>query len=294
MPGPDLDDVADRLYANAPQDFTSARDAAAKRAPDRAQRAAIMALRRPTASAWVLNCLARRQAGLLSQLLDLGPALAEAQRAGQGEALRTLGRQRRELVAVVTAAAVDLADRPVSAQVCAEIEQTLEAALADPAAAEAVRSGRLVRPLSYAGFGDVDVDGAVASAGPQRVTGSPSRPPQDGADLAAAERRTLDAAAALDDAVSSCERLTEAAERAEPAQRAADGRAQAALEEREHLEGALARARQAHDAARCDADEAAQRGEAAARAAEQSRREVTAAQDAAQKARAELDRLRRR
>ncbi len=46
-----------------------------------------------------------------------------------------------------------------------EVAATLEAGLSDPASADAVRSGRLVRALSYAGFGGVDLDGAVAAPG---------------------------------------------------------------------------------------------------------------------------------
>ena len=87
-----------------------------------------------------------------------------AQSGGDADALRTLGAQRRELVEAVVGAAVGLAGRTVTAAVREEVAATLEAALSDPASADAVRSGRLVRPLSYAGFGGVDLSGAVAAA----------------------------------------------------------------------------------------------------------------------------------
>src|SRR5262249_58162585 len=51
----------------------------------------------------------------------------------------------------------------LSAQVEHEVQDTLEAALADSSIAEAVGSGRLTRGLSYAGLGEgVGVDDAVA------------------------------------------------------------------------------------------------------------------------------------
>ena len=140
-----------------------------KASGDKAAKAALKALRRPTVSAWLVDLLAVQEPDLLGSLLALGPELARAQAAGQGDELRRLGAQRRELVEAVVDRAVQLGDRTVTAAVREEVAGTLEAALADPASADAVRSGRLVRPLSYAGFGGVDLDGAVApavSAGP--------------------------------------------------------------------------------------------------------------------------------
>jgi hypothetical protein len=212
----ELDDVADRLYALPPEDFTAARGAAAKEAGGKELRDAVKALRRPTVSAWLVNRLATEQPDLLDDVLALGPELAEAQREGQGEALRALGQQRRELVAAVTRTAVDGAGRTVTAQVRTEVEQTLEAALADPASADAVRSGRLVRALAYAGFGGVDLEGAVAVPAKRRRTAAPTP------DVTAAEIAALDAAAALD-AVRACESADQRAAAAEDdARRAAD------------------------------------------------------------------------
>lgn len=304
MADEDLDAVADRLYALAPEEFTAARDGAAKATADKRLRAAVKALRRPSASAWVVDVLAREQPELLEQLLALGPALAQAQRGGEGDALRELGRQRRELVAAVTAAAVDLVGRPVTAQVRAEVEQTLEAALADPAGADAVRSGRLVRALSYAGFGGVDLDDAVAVPGTHPTsrarTGS-----VDGRDrakgsardrtaaVARAETAALDAAAALDDAVRAEQSAARSTDEAEVAVQRADDAASAAEQAVRDLEARLADARRAaQDATRTRAAAARQRQEVE-RTAARRRTDVEAAQAAAEAARAELDRLRR-
>jgi hypothetical protein len=156
------------LYALPPEQFTAARDEAARQAkadgdPDAAK--ALKALRRPSVAAWLVNRLAADQADLLEQLLALGPALAQAQAGGHVDQLRALGQQRRQLVEAVADAAVGVSGRGVGTAVRDEVVGTLEAALADPASGQAVRSGRLVRALSYAGFGGVDLADAVAEPG---------------------------------------------------------------------------------------------------------------------------------
>jgi hypothetical protein len=296
MAGADLDDVAGRLYALPPEDFTAARDAEAKAlAPP--LRGQVKALRRPTVAAWLVNRLAAEEPDLLDQLLELGPSLAAAQEQGRGEDLRALGQQRRELVSAVAGTAAGLSGRAVGPQVRLEVEQTLEAALADPDSAEAVRSGRLVRALSYAGFGGVDLAGAVATppsaARPSRAAtkARSSRPAPD--PVATAEARALEASAALDDAVRRCEDAervrADAEQRAAVTRRAADR----AAAEVDRLETELASAREQAAAAAVSAagaDDALDRAGTAARA----RRETVAeTQDAAERARAQLDRLRR-
>jgi hypothetical protein len=312
-------DAAD-LYQLPPEDFTAARDAAAKQAKadgDRSAAAELKALRRPSVAAWLVNRLAQTESELLDSLLALGPELAEAQAAGSGDLLRELGAQRRSLVDAVTDRAVRLAERDVAPAVRVEVSDTLEAALADPASAQAVRSGRLVRGLSYAGFGGVDLDGAVAApaerSGPpgpkgdrsvarDEAAGPARRKPggKAGREVAEAEAAALAAAGELDDAVRSCERLSGEAEQA--AHAVAGAREQAA-----QAEAALVTAQQAVR----DAELAAQEAERAAERArqvttqgeERSRRaaelsaqaveRVRAAQVAAERSRAALDALRR-
>jgi len=190
------------LYALPPEEFIAARDAAAK--GDKS----LKALQKPTLSAWVVNTLVRREAGLLGQLLSLGAELGQAQEQGDATALRELGAQRRQLVQAVTQTAVDLAGRDVTAAVRTEVEATLDAALADPASAEAVQTGRLVRALSFAGFGGVDLDGAVADLPTVSTrTRRKSAPPQHSARetptirVQQLEAAALQAQGELDDAV---------------------------------------------------------------------------------------------
>jgi hypothetical protein len=155
----DLVQVADELYALPPEDFRAARDeraAQARASGDKALAREITALRRPVVSAWLVNLLARDEPGQMSELLALGDSLRDAQQALDGDRLRELSAQRRDLVgAMVTAMKQRAAQdgRAVSLQVEREMEATLQAALADPEAAAAVSSGRLISPLTYAGLG---------------------------------------------------------------------------------------------------------------------------------------------
>ncbi|HVE73798.1 MAG TPA: hypothetical protein VNA30_01720 [Mycobacteriales bacterium] len=273
-----LEENVERLYGLPPEEFTAARDAAVKE--DRALATQLKALRKPTVSAWVVNTLVRREPDLLDQLLSLGPALAEAQAAGAGDELRMLGEQRRELVSAVTSAAAVAAGRDLTAGVRSEVEETLHAALADPTSAAAVRSGQLVRPLSYAGFGEVDLDGALAAPTAVRRTPAAAPPSKPTAkpkvDIPALQRAAMDAAGDLDDAVLACQASQRAADLAQSALDAATSELAAAEEAR-------AAAREARTAA-----EGAVR--TAARDQDNALAAVKAAQKRAERARAALDR----
>jgi chromosome segregation ATPase len=179
----DLETVADELYALSPAEFTSARDARAsdaRKAGDRDLAASIKSLRRPTKSAWLANVLVRRRREQIDELLDLGETMREAQQQLAGEELRQLSRRRHELVSALGQQARDLAresSRPATDEMVLELEATLEAALADPAASDAVRSGRLTSALSYSGFGSVD-PGALAVAAPRKSSRQVAKPPR--------------------------------------------------------------------------------------------------------------------
>ena len=177
----DLDTVADELYGLAPPEFTPARDARvaeAVRAGDRGLAAAIKSLRRPTRSAWLVNTLVRQRREQVDELLDLGDTMREAQQQLAGEELRQLSRRRHEVVSALAQQAREVAreaGQPATDEMVLELESTLEAALADPAASEAVRSGRLTAALSYSGFGSVD-PGASAVSGTRRRAGDAAKP----------------------------------------------------------------------------------------------------------------------
>ena len=164
----DLESVADEVYALPPGDFTATRDARAaeaRKAGDRELAAAIRGFRRPTTSAYAVNLLAQRRAERLVELTEVGERIRAAQLDRAGDEVRRLTERRHEVVAALAAEAAGLAaeaGHPLRDDAVREVTGTLDAALADPDAAEAVRSGRLAVALSYAGMGAVDLSGAVA------------------------------------------------------------------------------------------------------------------------------------
>jgi hypothetical protein len=266
----DLDEVADRLYALSPEEFTAARNSAARAASDDDLRKAVKALRRPTASAHAVNVLVRQRADEVDALVSLGDEMRAAM-GGDPREVRRLAEERRSRIS-------DLVDPDLPTAVQQDVTATLEAATADPDLAAAVRSGRLVKPLSYAGFGTMpDLADAVATpvraAGgvrrkppkttasrtkaappekkPKPSTTSAPQPSEPGPDLAAARQRCLALAGAADDA-----------------QRRFDQAARAASEARTLLDRAEKERANAH-------------------------REARAAHQAAEKARRELGRLER-
>jgi hypothetical protein len=203
-------DLVNRLYAAPPDGFVAARAeavAAARAAGDAAAAREIGRLRKPTVAAWVVNLLAIRRPELLAELAGLAGELRTAQRDLRGPALRELSARRRAVVAALTAQARQLAHEvdPTPPRLpLAEVESTLHAALSDAELAERVRSGRLLRAASYAGFGEVPrpqlrlVTGGASrtEAGPVDRDGqeaaAPARPDRAEAARSARRRRELD------------------------------------------------------------------------------------------------------
>ncbi|GAB3969300.1 hypothetical protein V1634_20870 [Plantactinospora veratri] len=156
-------DLVERLYAAPPDGFVAARSeavAAARAGGDPATAREIAKLRKPTVAAWLVNLLALRRPELMAELVELSAALRGAQRELRGDRLRELSAQRRGVVGALVGQARALAEeadpRLAAGKLpLAEVEATLNAALADVEVAEQARSGRLVRATSYAGFGEV-------------------------------------------------------------------------------------------------------------------------------------------
>ncbi len=205
-----LREVADELYGLRPDEFTGARTAAekeARAAGDRELAAAVKALRRPAVAAWAVNLLGRRRAELLTQVVALGDSLRQAQAQLQGDELRELTRQRRRLVAAVTAQVREVAEsegQRLSDPAVRQVEETLQAAMADPTAAEAVLSGLLAQPLSSTGLESLTTAALAVPLGWRRPPHVPQPGPptltvvrDDGAELRRAEERAAEAADVL-------------------------------------------------------------------------------------------------
>ncbi|WP_146363006.1 hypothetical protein [Arthrobacter yangruifuii] len=248
-PGPpSLAAAVAALYPLLPSEFTAARNtlaAEAGKAGDKELAGQIKALPKPSTAAWLVNLLADRRREDLDQVLQLGAALREAQADLDRKQLRRLSTERQRLLRAIVRQARDLAaglDHPVSESLAAEAEQTLWAAMTDPAAADAVASGQLIRALTASGWDEVDLDGAVAD--PDSVphgsgAGSPPAGRAGGKGSGSGKAGSVDAAEAR---------------RRQAAARRALRTAQAELAD---AEAAEQRAQEALDAAQRDVDESA-------------------------------------
>ena len=280
----------DELYGLDPSEFTARRDAIAaesRKAGDRELAAVVKGLRRPSAAAYTVNIMARSRRDEIGRLIELGARLREAQAALSGDELRALGRQRQQVVAGLGHEARQLAreaGHPISEATSREVEATFEAALADAAAGEAVRAGRLIRALEHRGMDPVDLTGAVAGvstasrdetpatsrSGPGHASpgGKGASPIRDGG----AKRAEPESAAGTD---------AGGPDHGEEEQRR--------REERERREAEEARARAEGEAAAARAEQAAERAEEAARQADRRRAEAVAEHEAAEQRRVDAD-----
>jgi hypothetical protein len=175
--------IAEELYSLPPTEFTGTRNQWAKQTradgdPELAKR--VGELRKPSVSAWVVNMMMRHQGEQMAQVLDLGASLRQAQSDLDGDALRELTRQRRQLTTAVTHQGRTLAaelGQKVTETVADQVQSTLHAAMVDEQAAAAVRSGMLVAALAATGVDGADVADAVAVPAAIGLTARPrSRP----------------------------------------------------------------------------------------------------------------------
>src|SRR6266545_4606296 len=223
--------IADELYGLRPDAFAAARDEQVRKA--KADGHKVLAnelgeLRKPTQSAWMINLLWRDQREVLEQLIQLAHELTSAQASASGPALQQLTQQRRQLENALIRRGQALAKQhgvDVSASMEREAQETLAAALARPEVADQVRTGRLVKPAEYAGFGALPGSVAPKPAAP-RADEAPREPARI-EDLAAARaaqraREKRDAAQRrVDEARSALDTATAALKHAESAVEAA-------------------------------------------------------------------------
>ncbi len=207
----DLDTVADELYGLPAEEFTAARTAAEKEARAAGEKelaAQIHTLAKPNQVAWLANQLARHHADELRPLLELGAGLRDAAGGLTGDQLREFTRQKRQLVRALVQRGRGLASRAgrkVSADAARGLEETLDAGLVDPGAAERLLAGRLSSGLQHAGFGPAIVGGGPALSSVPTGRTAASAPGRSGtrdqrlaARVAAADREVADARSAVD------------------------------------------------------------------------------------------------
>ena len=208
----DLDEIVDELYGLPPEEFTAARNTAAKQAKsdgDAELSDQVKALAKPTVAAWLANQLARERADELESLALLGEQMREATASMDGARLRELTPRRHSEVDALVKDAGKLAGRKVSADVAQKLRETLDAALVDPAAAQAVRSGQLTSALRHVGFGVVDESGEPSNVfqlaprrsrrtAQQKKAAKKAEPKKDDKRIKEAEKAAAEAEAVLD------------------------------------------------------------------------------------------------
>jgi hypothetical protein len=221
----------DRLYGLPPDQFTAARDAAAKKLRAEGRREAgerVKGLRKPTAPAWAVNQLARGRGGRLDDLLAVGRELRDAQKrlvGGKEKAggdVRDLSARERGLVRELTGEARALLREHGAAAgegSLDDVAETLHAAALDEQTAAEVAEGRLTRGRQAIGLG---LSGAPA---PRSKRSAAKQPP--------ARKRTEAAEARLRAARTSAREARQAVESAARAVRSAEselGRAKRSAE----------------------------------------------------------------
>jgi hypothetical protein len=238
-------------------------------------------------------------------LVHIGEALREAQETTPDrDKLRQLAAARRQLIASVADLGASIAEdsgRSLSPSVRDELEQTLSAALSDPAAAEALRTGRLVRALETDGVEPVDLDGAVAGGAAVRARRATARPKAKGADEPEdldAHRRRKEAESAVSAAEreqnTAAERARLAAEAESAAQQASDdaeARRDELSERIDDLQRQLTQLRAELDDAGDEVDAATRKAMAAGRQRAAAEREVVAAEAETERLRVRLEKL---
>lgn len=155
MASVDVDEIADRLYALPPEEFTQARNEAERelrRAGERDQADQVKALRKPTAVAGAVNQLVRGHRGRVEAFLAAAARLRDAQFAGKGDLDAAAKEQRAALEELLAIAGPS-------------VRTTLEAAAVDDGIASDLLAARLVREPEPAGFGTL-----LAHAGPPTST----------------------------------------------------------------------------------------------------------------------------
>lgn len=173
-----FEEIAAALYSGPPGEFVAARKARADEAGgDLASR--ILALRKPSIAAWVVNVFAHERASQLGEALRLAEELREAQDDLDAAALAKLGRERRALTRRLAEMAADVAGsrgERITPATLEAVQSSISAAFFDPAAAGAVASGRLIRALEPSATAE-DVRDSVAGGIPE--VGSMAEQPPD-------------------------------------------------------------------------------------------------------------------
>lgn len=246
-----LEAALDELFGSDSADFVASRKQIAARlrsAGAKAEAKTVLAARRPTAAAAVLNQLARDQPRLIADFLERSTQLRDSFRVSREE-VRTATAAHRDALRTITDAALDrLGDRGDAYR--SQIQSTLHAAGVDTDVARLLRAGRIEKEMTGpSGFAETelavppDADGTPSGQSVRHLRLAPA-PDADGpaestqpsaTDDTADERRRAESERA---ALEAEDREREERDRAELEARRADE--QRADERRTQLHAALA------------------------------------------------------
>lgn len=165
------DEIADRLYALPPDEFTQARNQAERelrKAGERTQADQVKALRKPSAAAGAVNRLVREHRPEVEAFLAAAAALRDAQFAGKGDLASADAAQREALEELVRLGSDS-------------VRATLQVAAVDDNTARELLAARLVREPEPAGFGTL-----LAYADPKASAAPRTAPARRGAARATA------------------------------------------------------------------------------------------------------------
>jgi hypothetical protein len=166
-----LEEATHDLYRVAPVEFTAARNAMAAEARQSGHSelaSSLKKLRKPSVGAWLANLLALEQPRDVERLVALGTELRAPKRKIEGQQIRRVSKEKTDMVSKLVRdaqAKASEAGQRVSAAATQELESTLEAAFADPQAAESLLGGRLSNGLHYSGLGFSELTATGSSTG---------------------------------------------------------------------------------------------------------------------------------
>jgi len=219
----------DEIFGGPPADFIKSRDTLARKLSDEGDAEAaerVKALRKPSKAAALLNALALDDPKRVKSYLKLADKLRQAT-SGKVDAkrMRELAREEGELLEELVAKAGELADG-ASSSTLDRVRETLQAAQVDAKLAARVTAGRVEREERAASVGLDNLAGPPVA--PRRERAPKQSGTADDAKKATTARKRKEAKAEL---------------------KAAEADAREAAREVARVEGALAKAQRARDAA---------------------------------------------
>ncbi|HEX4701892.1 MAG TPA: hypothetical protein VH352_07180 [Pseudonocardiaceae bacterium] len=179
------DAVVDELYGGSLDDFLptrTERSRQARAAGDRPLALRIAALRKPTVGAWLVNQVVRQHPDQVAALTEVAEQLRSAHQRADGDLIRAAGRERRTLLQQLDSVVRQVAraaDHRLGTEQAGQVSRTFQAALVDPAALRAIRSGQLSATVEQGADvleGWPGMDSPPPRVGPVR-TGPPEFPP---------------------------------------------------------------------------------------------------------------------